>query len=456
MSKNKKSSDIKKGYYGYSSESGSTSKKKSNSKVAKVLGIIFVILQLAASVGFVALLLTKNLAFVTPGILAGSIAVLIVLLALVLFMLQKSKKAQIGGNVISVIVIIILLVLMYLLSPNLDKFTTGKKLSKKPFAVFVSAADTFGQFDDKTLTRSDTNLIAIVNPKQHNLLLVSTPRDYYVPVQAKAVAKEKAGSYSSYDKLTHVGLYGNGTATNSSGQSVTASDWQWAQEVTWNPGYTALMDTLKHLYNFNVTNKDYHYVKINFTGFADLIDALGGIDVNVDIPFSTKTYATYSKESPERKTYKYTKGKMEMDGATALTYARERHSFGSGDMTRNKNQVKVLKAIEKKLVSGSTLLHYNSVLDAVKNSFTTDMDISSSVGLLQDAGSDGWNIMSFSVIGTPSRQILTYNGLSKSVVLQDADSIARATKLMNMTLEGKTADEIKKQIKTYNKEQAYQ
>ena len=74
-----------------------------------------------------------------------------------------------------------------------------------------------------------------------------------------AVAKEKAGSYSSYDKLTHVGLYGNGTATNSSGQSVTASDWQWAQEVTWNPGYTALMDTLKHLYNFNVTNKDYHY-----------------------------------------------------------------------------------------------------------------------------------------------------------------------------------------------------
>ena len=52
MSKNKKSSDIKKGYYGYSSESGSTSKKKSNSKVAKVLGIIFVILQLAASVGF--------------------------------------------------------------------------------------------------------------------------------------------------------------------------------------------------------------------------------------------------------------------------------------------------------------------------------------------------------------------------------------------------------------------
>ena len=50
MSKNKKSSDIKKGYYGYSSESGSTSKKKSNSKVAKVLGIIFVILQLAASV----------------------------------------------------------------------------------------------------------------------------------------------------------------------------------------------------------------------------------------------------------------------------------------------------------------------------------------------------------------------------------------------------------------------
>ena len=181
---------------------------------------------------------------------------------------------------------------------------------------------------------------------------------------------------------------------------------------------------------------------------------MGGVTVKVDKPFSTTTYASYGDtETKERKKYTYTKGNMKMDGATALTYARERHSFGNGDMERNKNQVKVLKAIEKKALSGTTLLHYNSILDAIENSFTTDMDISSSINLLKDGGSDGWNIMSFGVIGTPSKDLCTYTGTYLATVLQDKDSVARATDLMNMTLNGKTTQEIKKQIKKYNKEQ---
>ncbi|MFR0911029.1 MAG: hypothetical protein ACLSHN_10670 [Eubacterium sp.] len=88
-------------------------------------------------------------------------------------------------------------------------------------------------------------------------------------------------------------------------------------------------------------------------------------------------------------------------------------------------------------MSGNTLLHVDNVLDAVENSFSTDMDISSSVNLFEDAGSDGWNIMSFGVIGTPSRDICTYTGTSLSVVLQNQDSINRATNLINMTLQGK-------------------
>lgn len=58
-----------------------------------------------------------------------------------------------------------------------------------------------------------------------------------------------------------------------------------------------------------------------------------------------------------------------MDGATALTYARERHSFANGDMQRNRNQVAVLKALEKKLLSGTMLINYNKILDAIKGMF---------------------------------------------------------------------------------------
>lgn len=457
MSKKQKSSDIKTGYYGYSSETGASRKntnmkkqrKAKGSNVGKALGIILVILQLIASVAFVWMFLSKGFAFTSAGIVAGIIAVLIILLAVVLFLLQRTKNAQTFGKIISIVVIIILALGCYYLSKDLSKFTTGDKLDDTPFVVFVSANDTFGEFNEKTLGRSDTNILAIVNPKNHNVLMISTPRDYYVPVQAQAVAPE------SYDKLTHVGLYGKGTAKKKTdGSPATASDWQWAYEVNWDSGNKALMNTLKSLYKFNVPNKHYHYIKLNFTGFADLIDAMGGITINVDKPFSTRTYASYGdKDTGERKTYTYTKGKMKMDGATALTFARERHSFANGDMQRNKNQVKVLKAIEKKALSGNTLLRYNSILDAIENCFATNIDISSSINLLKDGGSDGWNIMSFSVIGTPSRQICTFTGTSLSVVMQDEESVNRASNLIKMTLDGKSTEEIKKQIKAYNKEQ---
>lgn len=177
---------------------------------------------------------------------------------------------------------------------------------------------------------------------------------------------------------------------------------------------------------------------------------MGGIKVNVEIPFSTEAYASYDKNHKGSKIYTYTEGEMKMDGATALTYARERHSFANGDMQRNKNQVSVLKAIQEKLLSGTTLLNYNKILDAVQGSFTTDVDISSLVNLqLALSGKSdykGWNIMSYSVTGDTSWQILTYTGSSKSVVLQDEQSVSNATHLINMVLNGENASAIKKKL----------
>ncbi len=452
-------SSSKTGYYGYSSESrnissGKKSTKNSSSKLrhSAIIGVILALIQLAVSVVFVGLVLYKNFAFISVPILTGIIIVLIILLAVVLSTQKGSLTVKRVGKVISVIVIIILLVLTYLIAPLARM--SGKRVSTDPFVVFVSANDTFGEFDDETIGRSDTNILAVINPKTYTILMISTPRDYYVPVQAEGVAPE------SYDKLTHVGLYGNGTAYNSSGEDVTASDWRWAYEVNWHPGCEALMDTLQYIYDFDIPEDSYHYVKLNFTGFAELIDALGGITVDVDVPFSTTTYASYGDEDTgERKTYTYTEGEMKMDGDTALTFARERHSFAAGDMQRNQNQVKVLNAISDKLLSGTTLLHYTSIIDAIQNSFSTDMDISSMVSLQtqisMDSDYNGWNIMSFGVEGQSSRQICTYTGTSLSVVLQDEDSNNRATNLINMVLDGESADAIKQQIDTYNEEQGH-
>ena len=451
MSK-KQGSGSKTGYYGYSSESKNLSSGKKSGKNksgrSSIIGVVLAVIQLLLSIAFVGLILYKKLSFVTAPILAGVIAVLLVLLAIVFATQRGSFTAKRVGKVISVIVSIILILFIYLIAPIHQM--SGKKVSDKPFVVFVSANDQFGALDNETNKRSDTNILAVINPKTYTVLMISTPRDYYVELKADGVAP------NSFDKLTHLGLYGNGKAYNGQGQEVSASDWQWAYEVNWHPGYNVLMDSLQSLYGFQIPEDRYHYVQVNFTGFASLIDALGGITVDVDTPFTTKTYASYGdKDTGERKTYTYTKGKMKMDGDTALTFARERHSFAAGDMQRNQNQVKVLNAMSDKLLSGTTLLRYNSIMDSIQKSFTTDIDISSMVALQSQIATkkdyNGWNILSYSVTGTSSRQTLTYTGSVKSVVLQDETSISNATNLINMTLNGDDAESIKKQIKAYNK-----
>ena len=92
------------------------------------------------------------------------------------------------------------------------------------------------------------------------------------------------------------------------------------------------MNTLSNLYGIQINGKalttdspEYHYLRLNFTGFSELIDELGGITVNVEEGFSTYTYANYTDKDMQtnkskRKKYTFTKGKMKMDGATALTY----------------------------------------------------------------------------------------------------------------------------------------
>lgn len=438
----------KTGDYGYKSESIGRGARKNNpskqQRSAKV-GMIIAFIQLFVSIAFIGLLLYKRFSFVSIPVLAGIVALLIILFGFALFMQQKSVKVMRTGKCISIFTIVILLLGSYILYPINPM--TGKVLSNNPFVVFVSANDTFGELNEGTNGRSDTNIIAVVNPKTHVVLMVSTPRDYYVAIQADGVAP------ASYDKLTHVGLYGNGIAKDNEGNVVSISDWTWACEVNWQPGNEALMNTLKHLYSIDVPNKDYHYVKLNFTGFADLIDALGGIKVNVDVPFTSTTYADYGEvDNGERKTYVFKEGTMKMNGNEALTFARERKAFANGDIQRNKNQVKVLKAMAKKIISPAILTSYGKVINAIEDSFTTDIDISSFIGILGGSSYDDWQIMSYSVSGDSDRKVCTWGGSSLSVVLQDEEQVDNATNLIQMVMDGTDAATVEAQIKTYQGE----
>lgn len=205
-------------------------------------------------------------------------------------------------------------------------FSTRVSVTNTPFIIYISGIDTYGSIT--TVSRSDVNMIVTVNPNTKKILLTSIPRDYYVTL---ANMKKK-------DKLTHSGIAGP-------------------------------ENTVKTMAQFLGTDINY-YARVNFTSLVTMVDALGGITVNVDRDFSAGGY-----------TYKL--GLQQMNGKEALAYSRERYSFADGDNVRVKHQQDVLMAMLNKMMSSAVITNYTSVLTAVSGCFETNMASSDITDLIK-------------------------------------------------------------------------
>ncbi len=261
------------------------------------------------------------------------------------------------------------------------------------FCIYFSGIDTFGSVTAKS--RSDVNIIAVVNNETKQVLLVSTPRDYYVPL---SISKGKK------DKLTHAGLY----------------------------GIDCSMDTLELLYDVELSN----YVRINFSGFQNIINQLGGIDVNSEYAFTSET---------EEGIYSFSKGINHLNGEEALGFARSRN-FTDGDRQRGRNQMQVIKATIEKLESPETLKNYSNIMDSMEGSFQTDMTKDHIGYLVQSTLTDGnWEVLTYSVGGNDATQSCYSTGAQQLYVMQPNDAdITYANEIISRVLSGDkvTQDEI--------------
>ena len=272
-------------------------------------------------------------------------------------------------------------------------------ITKTPFNVYLSGIDVYGSI--KATSRSDVNVIVTVNPNTKQILLTSTPRDYYVPLTV---------SNGIPDKLTHAGNY----------------------------GVEASIDTLQNLYGIDI---DY-YVKINFSGCVAVVDALGGITIDSEVEFTCG-------EDASPIPYHFVKGPNECDGEMAVAFSRERHAFAAGDFQRGRNQTAAIKGILQKATSPAILTKYSAVLDAVSDMFLTNIPTSTISDLvkLQLSDSTAWNIQTYSIEGStqpPAGQgpaYLEITGLrGASVVYPYADSINTAIQLMSKIQNGDVFD----------------
>ena len=252
--------------------------------------------------------------------------------------------------------------------------------------MYISGSDSRSS-DISTSGNSDVNIIATINPKTHQVLLVSTPRDYFIPLSF---------SNGVPDKLTHAG-----------GKGIEES-----------------IKTLEMLYDMEL---DY-YFKVNFAGFEGIIDALGGIDVYSDYDFES-----YISD------YTYQKGVNHMDGEKALYFVRERYNLPNGDFQRGIHQMRMIEAVANKVLSPAILTQYLPFMDAVGNCFRTSIPSDFITDMVQNQLQNGgdWNIVSYYVSGTPAyRRTYSYPSYDLSVVIPDESTVEVAKDLMQRVRNG--------------------
>ena len=250
---------------------------------------------------------------------------------------------------------------------------TDIEMGVDPFVVYISGLDEYGPIETSGL--SDVNILMVVNPITHQILLVTTPRDYYIPFPGV--------SGGARDKLTHAGVFGVQTS----------------------------MAALAELYQVDVP----FYVKVNFTSMVQIIDALGGIEV-------------YSEQSFVRGDLFVSQGWNFFNGAQALTFSRERKLIDGGDFQRGRNQQAVITGMMRRAMSPAILTRANDILASVSGSMSTSM----TTGQIQDVirnqldGNPSWNVVSVAAEGWMDyRAGFTMPGEPLSMVIPDEASVAR-------------------------------
>ncbi|WP_394405143.1 LCP family protein [Streptococcus sp. 20-1249] len=255
------------------------------------------------------------------------------------------------------------------------------------FNIYISGIDTYGSIS--TVSRSDVNIIMTVNMETHKVLLTTTPRDSYVKIPG--------GGAEQYDKLTHAGVYGVETS----------------------------MKTLENLYGIDI---DY-YARINFTSFMQLIDAVGGVEVNNPTAFSAGGYD-------------YPAGVVQLNSESALRYVRERYSLSGGDHDRGKNQERVIAAIIKKLATFQSLTKISDVITSLQDSVQTNMSLDNMMAIANAQLSSGgqFTVTSQAVTGTGSTgELPSYAmpGYALYMLSLDQASVDTAKEAINTTMEEK-------------------
>ena len=280
----------------------------------------------------------------------------------------------------------------------------------KPFTVLLMGVDsTSDVLNANQAFNGDTLMLISFNPHTLNATVFSIPRDTYVPIACLKGESSKINSSAAY-------------------------------------GSTCVINTIENLVDIKI---DY-YVKINFKGVVDLVNALGGIDITV--PDKINFCEQNSKRSKKAQDLQCIKsGYQHMDGEKALAFARHRHTLPAGDFQRVQHQQLVVEGIANSAKNLKNVDAFFKVLDSISANIDTNMSTNQMMNLYNVGKTMIFNGNSGSMINIQKTYLTGYdltmyvNNLKSSVYTfqyyeQSLEEIKQALKV---TLEIEKAEPIK-------------
>ena len=225
---------------------------------------------------------------------------------------------------------------------NTDADLASNKSLTEPFTVLVMGVDSeYDGLDANAAFNGDTLILATFNPKTFSATLLSIPRDTYVPIACRNGAQSKINSSAAY-------------------------------------GSSCVIDTIEDLTDVSI---DY-YVKINFKGVVDLVEAVGGVTVNVEKPdfqfnHTVNCGGKVCEQNSDRQWGSHTvyinPGMQTLNGEQALAYARCRALYAESDLARNRHQQDIIMAIARQTLKINNYNKFKKVLDAISKNIATNM-----------------------------------------------------------------------------------
>ena len=197
---------------------------------------------------------------------------------------------------------------------------------------------------------TDTLIVVSIDPATRQVAMFSLPRDSTgIPLPPGPLANAYGGSYNR--KINSLFTEVRGRADLVPGTNRTR-------------GYNALKSVLGNLYDLDIK----YFVEVNFEGFRQVVDAMGGVTINVQVPVLDESYPS---DTGRLSRVYIPAGIQHMTGAQALVYARSRH--GSDDFDRGARQQRVLTSLREQANVAALIPRIPELLAAVKATVKTDI-----------------------------------------------------------------------------------